>query len=357
MLGLRSSRHISRAQSDRSRPELVRVGNPKAPTADRVKKLTWAIDVEPKEIGEAFVLKNHPKFNPFGAVTTSGLCAEWLLSAPPGTIAKLKMGMDFQDLDPAGQRLMANLCADISGLHDRMVSGQSVHVQLSLEPMVYLNTGEVSDVFSVGPSNYTYDEKLHALPSRPQVAESPETVIARVGPTLDFGDGQMVMLEELLSRLRKAFKRDIVVDERLLGQSAFMRGVFTADEFEKVLVELFTTQKPDPIDWSRKNRWLALRDVLTPLMDGVGNPGGIAASEFADQKSKSIADLLAAYPNMKTQLNAWEKFNPNGGKLLFGVAFRMRAPGMSESINGQSRINGVAVKTYEPNSRSFIMTP
>lgn len=274
----------------------------------------------------------------------------WLLAlSEPDLKAMVGEGLRFEDVPSQSQAYLAGLVnGQLPPMAALLASApQNVEITLSVQPTIVVKKpggGERTIPIVTNrnhPTGITPDPLLIDAPKT-------ETIPLEPGPqgSLDFGEGDVLQLREILTKVQKAFGRRYVVDHRLAESYYFVKGSFDNESFASCLEQLGKVQPPKPASTPEEARNIlkaALKGQLGEQLanSGKGDPAVQEALKLMDKPNLTANDAIRISPDMERFLTAAGVSRGDSIELRFGIAVAINAPGFSSIPGTASKIEGV----------------
>ena len=276
-------------------------------------------------------------------------------------------GMRIQDMSEQGQRFAAQLTSTmVPGMLPLFLSEpNNVEVSLTIQPTVVFtgpNGKEKTVPIFTRRSSPDNGPPLSPLDG-PKLRLEPIRLDAAPNGPLDFGDGQVRTLFEILEVAREVFGRRFSYDHKLREAKYFVRGKFDEPSLLESLRLVAIASPPERAISAVEARAIlkrALEAGLAPLLEAASkdDPAVKGAAELYGKDSTTVKDALKLVPSMESYLRGFG-LNP-GDKLQFrfGIMIEINAAGFSElpgssSLIGGKPAGGVLVR----NNVRFVIAP
>lgn len=320
-----------------------------------MKRLAKVLQREAAFLANAIVLRRPPPHDPtrFGSMTTSKL-TEWLLGASREELRRLfGEGVSFYALSEEGGDATALLASSSNGLMSAIAAGEPVRVSARIAPEFVLESPETGKVV-----RFTVDHIAPPMPDANDRAPNThaEPLPASGGGDLDYGEGRVISLLQLISDAREKYKVNAVVDERILNTQVFLRGQFNRDSIREVLSFLTAIHPSYVGDWRRGDRIAALGQLFDgDLKDYAESTitGGYSGRDLIDGVEGTVGEFADRFPLLAEFVSQNGIDRNTRAKLDFSVVVNLAAQGSSISRFGRAWRDGVEVPSYEQNQVSF----
>lgn len=181
---------------------------------------------------------------------------------------------------------------------------------------------------------------------------------APVGGDLDFGEGRLLTLVELLVKAKETFGADYYYDQRLAETQFFLSGTFGKEQFDRVLAMHTDIPPVQPMSEQYDRVVTQLWDALeSRFLDGLAESQGVESAESQFQgRTISMKEVASDFPE------AYARFKAQGlsdsDQVTVRLRFRIFAdPGTSTIIGGGVRAGTGEQFTVTTQDLSYIWLP
>ncbi len=276
-------------------------------TLPALERLSWSLDREIAPYGEAYALLRPPLPTTLAGRGWSSTLLDLLETLDQDLLRRLgKEGTTMDELPRPLQRALFGAADGHDVITARMIEGKPIGVGVygGASAIGRNSAGEVEDI---AVAEASYDAPLAAIArasaSGAGAKPAPEPLKVGTAGDLVFPEGEILTLDEIVSRVRTKWKTNIEYDARLAPSLVFVKGGFTREELVPIVLRLATPGTPNVAAWERTSRVPRIVGLATRLgaagkIKGRTGAGEITDEDVAVHRSYSRAELAKASPSV-----------------------------------------------------------
>lgn len=268
------------------------------------------------EVEDAFVFvqSREPGYGP--GLLRGDLVAEWLSSEAPSVEKQLlESHLDLRDVNPLGMTNLARCLRHPDGTVQKFVNGEEVQMRLAPTLVIQL-PGELGR-FAGRPEIALSAGRGYEEHNNPARSDSRSSVRREVGGTplptevadgdLDFGDGRVAQVRDVLAQAEKLWNVRYRLDSRLLNEQVFIKGKFTEERFERAMERLAQTVTYRVIKEHDETPAAKTKEAKERLLSGLVNnltPSlkDLYAKALNGPVTMTVGELAQLYPAWRNEL-------------------------------------------------------
>ncbi len=332
-------------------------------------RLGWTLGLDLHINDGSAALLRTPEAPGIAELSDSSRLITLLEGLPAETIRSLATsGAAVSDLSPELQRGISRLAGSSGGLSDKIGNGDFVYVKLFLCPVATYadpKTGQ-QKAASLGSYSFTAaseeDSRSKSAKRALQLGKShdPEQPLVN-GQDIDFGEGQVLRLIEVASKVRTQILYKISYDPRLDDAPIFIKGKFSKEAIVKDLVEFCEAQKPRAFPWTRENRGRRLDSIIGAMkdvgMDSLEGLGKLSSSDVYSGLKADFKSLVAKSPYLASLFSGGQLSGSTPMTLSMRLGVSLFADGSAPLPGGTTGPDGKSRDLLVPNYLRFRIDP
>lgn len=280
---------------------------------------------------------------------------KWLSKVPDEELSLLcRSAIAFNDLSEGTKRLLARYCQN-PGLQEKMANGEFAAASVRLQVMFsFKDKNGALQTYAADPFQKD-SEAMQEVRSKVELAYKQPPIVVETKRILlgdlDFSEGRLLRLDELMAEARKAFGKHYMFDGRLSQSYVYVQGKFTDKTFlefmkavQNVIEPSEISVKPDEVSAIVLD---ALKNKVAKLIDSSALIEGISSGDVFENRQMSLADLAKLAPAADALLRAHNVPPDTMVTLIPGLEFQLVAPGSTVTDPKQSPLgNSWAMVVY-----------